>query len=237
VFARRSGDRWFVGGISALPAKTVSTGLSFLGAGQFLVQTLRDGPQGLIRETRVVVATDTLSVVQARNGGFVSIACPYTPGLTSCDRPARSNPAGSPWVGDLPFLTSANGWGPVERNMSNGEIAAGDGRTLAIRGTTYPRGLGMHADGEVGVWLGGACRSFTSLIGVDDEVSQPGTVEFQVWGDGTLLARSGRVQSADQVRSITADTTGVRVLTLKVTDDGDSKNHDHADWANAQLSC
>jgi hypothetical protein len=31
--------------------------------------------------------------------------------------------------------------------------------------------------------------------------------------------------------------TGVRVLTLRVTDGGDGKNFDHADWADARVSC
>jgi hypothetical protein len=237
VFARRSGDRWFVGGISAVAAKTFTAPLAFLSPGKYLVETLRDGPQGLLRERRVVAATDTLSVPESTNGGFVSIACPYTAGAVSCDRPARANPTGSPYVGDLPFITAANGYGPVERDRSNGEAAAGDGRTLSIRGTTYAKGIGMHADGQVDVWLGGACRSFSALLGIDDEVPQPGTVNFQVWGDGRLIVQSGRVHSWDAVKPLTADTTGVRVLTIKATDNGDGKNYDHADWANARLSC
>jgi hypothetical protein len=33
------------------------------------------------------------------------------------------------------------------------------------------------------------------------------------------------------------DVTGIRMLSLKVTDGGDNKNFDHADWAAAQLTC
>ena len=44
------------------------------------------------------------------------------------------NPAGSAAVSDLPFLTETNGWGPVERDQSNGESGGGDGRPLTIRG-------------------------------------------------------------------------------------------------------
>jgi len=237
VFARRSGDRWFVGGISAVGAKTFASPLTFLGTGQYLIETLRDGPQGLIRETRIAARTDSLSVPEPANGGFVSIVCPYTAGLVTCDRPARANPTGSPFVSDLPFLTSANGWGPVERDQSNGEAAAGDGHLLSIRFTTYAKGIGMHAPGQVSVWLGAGCSTFTSLLGVDDEVPQPGTVNFQVWGDGQLITESGRVHSWDAVRSITANVAGVRVLTLKATDNGDGMNFDHADWANARLTC
>jgi hypothetical protein len=238
VLARRSGDRWFVGGISAVAAKTFTAPLAFLGAGRFLVQTLRDGPQGLMTETRVVLSTDTLSVPEATNGGFVSIVCPYTDGLASCDRPARTSPAaGRPYVSDLPFLTAVNGYGPVERDRSNGEAAAGDGRALSIRFTTYPKGVGMHAAGAISLWLGAKCTRFDSLLGIDDEVPEPGTVNFRVMGDGRLLAESGRVHSWDAVKSITADVTGVRVLVLEVTDNGDGKNFDHADWADARLTC
>jgi hypothetical protein len=36
---------------------------------------------------------------------------------------------------------------------------------------------------------------------------------------------------------MTVDTTGTRMLSLRVTDGGDGKNFDHADWADARLSC
>nr|BFE57865.1 glycoside hydrolase family 97 protein [Dactylosporangium thailandense] len=83
-FARRSGNRWFVGGISALNAKTYTTPLSFLGAGQWLAETVRDGSAGLVRDTRVVTSADMLSVPEATRGGFATALCPYTSGLTTC---------------------------------------------------------------------------------------------------------------------------------------------------------
>jgi hypothetical protein len=67
-FARRSGSRWFIGGISALNAKTFTSPLSFLGGGQWFVETVRDGSSGLLRETRVVANADTLSVPVATRG-------------------------------------------------------------------------------------------------------------------------------------------------------------------------
>ena len=73
VLARRSGDRWFVGGISAGPAKTVKERLDFLGGGTWTVETLRDGTSGLVRETRVIDAAEGLSVAVASKGGFVSV--------------------------------------------------------------------------------------------------------------------------------------------------------------------
>ncbi|WP_326608980.1 glycoside hydrolase family 97 catalytic domain-containing protein [Streptomyces scopuliridis] len=82
--ARRGGGRWYVGGISALSARTFQTPLSFLGTGQWLAETVRDGSGGLTRETRVVTSSDTLSVPELANGGFVTALCPYTSGMSTC---------------------------------------------------------------------------------------------------------------------------------------------------------
>ncbi|GAA2357261.1 glycoside hydrolase family 97 catalytic domain-containing protein [Dactylosporangium salmoneum] len=84
-FARRAGGRWFVGGISALSAKTFTAPLSFLGGGQWFLETVRDSSGGgLVRETRVVTSADTLSVPVATRGGFASAVCPYAAGMTTC---------------------------------------------------------------------------------------------------------------------------------------------------------
>jgi hypothetical protein len=147
------------------------------------------------------------------------------------------DPAGDPAVSDLPFLTESNGYGPVERDQSNGEADRGDGRTLTIRGAAYAKGLGMHATGEVTIWLGGSCTGFSAVAGIDDEVTQSGSVDFQVLGDGRQLVATGVRRSADPAVPVAADVTGVQVLTLRATDGGDGKNFDHADWADARLSC
>ncbi|WP_372673100.1 glycoside hydrolase family 97 protein [Amycolatopsis kentuckyensis] len=73
VFARRSGDRWFVGGIFAGPATAVAEPLDFLGPGRWVADTLRDGPAGLVRETSTVTAGERLHVPIAANGGFVTV--------------------------------------------------------------------------------------------------------------------------------------------------------------------
>jgi alpha-glucosidase len=89
--ARRHDTRWYLGGISALPAKTFSTSLGFLGAGQWFVETVRDGTgTSLLRETKVVTSADTFSVPVAAKGGFVSVVCPYTVGTTTCGKPSTT---------------------------------------------------------------------------------------------------------------------------------------------------
>lgn len=110
--ARRAGGRWYVGGISAVAAKTFQSPLSFLGGGQWLLETVRDGPGPLVRETRVVTAGDTLSVPLQRNGGFASAVCPYTAGMTTCGSPDSDGLLKGQESGlcvDVPNSTQTNG--------------------------------------------------------------------------------------------------------------------------------
>jgi hypothetical protein len=352
VLARRSGDRWYLGGISAVDARTYRLPLDFLGSGRWLVETVRDGDHGLVREPRIVRRGEALEVPVATRGGFVTIACRYTEGMSTCDRPvtpvpqtnltvapaaadvrpgtvvdvtatftlpaggpitdvrlravppaggtaqgpvvsrqrmrggesisgrwrvtvpaqaapgyldlpvvatyripadpgkgvvhveqavrafvAPPDPTGTPYVSDLPFVAENNGYGPAERDMSNGEAAAGDGRPITVAGQVYAKGIGAHAPAEVTVWLGTGCQTFRAEVGVDDEVSQVGSVAFQVLGDDRVLAETGVLRRGEAARPVSADVTGVRLLTLRVTDGGDGKNFDHADWADARLVC
>ena len=46
---------------------------------------------------------------------------------------------GTVYASDQPFLTETNGYGPVERDQSNGEAGGQDGHPLTIGGTVYTR--------------------------------------------------------------------------------------------------
>ncbi|MFC9331644.1 NPCBM/NEW2 domain-containing protein, partial [Kitasatospora sp. NPDC057015] len=67
-------------------------------------------------------------------------------------------------LSELAWSAAAGGWGPVERNLSNGEQASGDGATIAIGGTGYPKGLGTHAASDITYFLGGTCTSLTATV-------------------------------------------------------------------------
>ncbi|MEK8169223.1 NPCBM/NEW2 domain-containing protein [Streptomyces sp. M19] len=100
------------------------------------------------------------------------------------------SPPGVDYVSDLPFAAESNGWGPVERDASNGEDGDGDGGPLTLRGTVHDKGLGTHADSSVSVDLDAAYAHFDATVGVDDEVEGGGSVAFEVLGDGEVLART-----------------------------------------------
>ncbi|MFJ7198938.1 MULTISPECIES: NPCBM/NEW2 domain-containing protein [unclassified Streptomyces] len=146
-------------------------------------------------------------------------------------------PAGGSYLGDLPQLSAANGWGPVERDTSNGESGAGDGNPLTIGGTVFAKGLGVHADSSVEFYTGRACDTVTAQVGVDDEKGTKGTVAFEVWADGTKVAATGVLTNAMPAQPVTADVSGAQVVRLVVTDGGDGVDSDHADWADLRITC
>jgi len=150
-----------------------------------------------------------------------------------------ANPPGSVsgFVSDLPWASSTNGWGPAERDMSNGEQEAGDGGPLTIGGATFAKGVGVHANSEIVINLDGTCSQFTSSVGVDDEVGDNGSVVFEVYSGDELLASSGVVTGAEGPQTMTVNLAGVTQLRLVVTDGGDNDWWDHADWADAWIEC
>ncbi|MER6068492.1 NPCBM/NEW2 domain-containing protein [Streptomyces sp. NPDC001817] len=146
-------------------------------------------------------------------------------------------PAGTSYLSDLPWLSATSGWGPVERDTSNGESDAGDGHPITIGGTVYAKGLGAHAPSDVSFYTGKACDRVTADVGVDDEKGTKGTVTFEIWADGTKVASTGVLTNAMPAQPLTADITGAQVIDLVVTDAGDGNDSDHADWADARLTC
>lgn len=146
-------------------------------------------------------------------------------------------PAGGGYLSDLPQLSAANGWGPVEKDTSNGESGAGDGSPLTIGGEVFAKGLGVHADSAVEFYTGGACSTVTARVGVDDEKGAKGTVAFEVWADGTKAASTGVLTNAMPAQPLSAYVSGAQVVRLVVGDGGDGVDSDHADWADLRIAC
>ncbi|MBI1766629.1 MAG: NPCBM/NEW2 domain-containing protein [Acidobacteria bacterium] len=154
---------------------------------------------------------------------------------------ARYQPVG-PVTADTPVYLSdltptyqANGWGPMERDLSNGEAAARDGRVLTINGVQYPKGLGVHALSEVRYALDGQYSRFQTDVGVDDEVGLHGSVVFQVFADGEKLYDSGLMFGYQSAKHVSLSIAGKRELRLLVLTGNGNRDQDHADWAGARL--
>lgn len=137
----------------------------------------------------------------------------------------------------LDWTSATNGWGPVERDRSNGETKAGDGGALTVGGTVYAQGLGVNAPSTLTYYLGGTCTGLTTDVGIDDEVGARGSAVFRIHVDGREVAASGRLTGEDGSVRLTAPLTGAYELTLQVTDGGDGNSYDHADWGAPRLTC
>ncbi len=144
-------------------------------------------------------------------------------------------PSGSIYLSDLTWASATNGWGPVEKDKSNADLALGDGLPLTLNGTVYPKGLGVHANSDVRFNLNGAYSTFAADIGVDDEVESRGSVIFQVFTDGVQIFDSGVLYGNSPTQTVNLNVTGKNELRLVVLTTPDGDPYDHADWANARL--
>ncbi|WP_206068798.1 endo-alpha-N-acetylgalactosaminidase family protein [Nonomuraea composti] len=184
-------------------------------------------PAGAAYGTYELAATATYTV-----GG-----APRTLTATASVRTLPSPSTGDAYASDLEWVSADNGWGPVERDRSNGDTGAGDGGPIVIGGRTFAKGLGTHAPAKVRFYLGGRCTSFTAFVGVDDVQATRGSVQFSVTADGVEKARSPVLRAADAAYELSAGLTGARYADLVVGDGGDGIGNDHADWGEARFSC
>ncbi len=140
------------------------------------------------------------------------------------------------YLSDLDWIgIPENGWGPVSRDRSNGELGATDGNPLTIAGEVFAKGIGAHSYSRIEYEIGGKYDRFLSIIGVDDETGDAGSVQFQVWGDGRMLYESPVMHGYEGGQSIELPIKGVRRLALSILDGGDGAGSDHGNWAMARL--
>ncbi|MEU2828119.1 sulfatase-like hydrolase/transferase [Streptomyces lavendulae] len=153
--------------------------------------------------------------------------------------PLPAPPTADSYLSDLPWVSAANGWGPVERDRSNGRKEAGDGTPIAFGGVTYPKGPGVHAPSEVVYHLGGRADRFTALVGIDDfskNQSAAGATRAVVRADGRTLLTTGTLTAATGPVALDLDVRGVRLLHLLVEDANGNSAFDHTSWARARVT-
>jgi hypothetical protein len=154
----------------------------------------------------------------------------------SVNVPVPPPPPGQYYLSDLAYTVVSNGWGNAEKDRSNGETGAADGKTITLNGTTYTKGIGVHAASEITFNLNGQYTQFLADIGLDDEVGTRGSVMFQVYLDNVKVFDSGAMTGSSITQQVNlTNLSGKQQLRLVVTDAGDGNAFDHADWANARL--
>ena len=74
------------------------------------------------------------------------------------------------YLSDLPFVgTPVNGWGPIERDRSNGEEGPADGQPLQVGSEMFAKGLGVHAVSEARFAVPSECTRFQAKVGIDEK--------------------------------------------------------------------
>ena len=143
---------------------------------------------------------------------------------------AEKPPAESIWLETLDLSLMDQGWGTPQAAHSV------DNHPLTLHGAVYPHGIGTHADSEWTIDLKGRARRFASVVGVDDDSGDKGSVVFVIWVDGKEVKRSEAMRGGAVPAVLSVDLQGAKEMVLAVEDAGDGIDHDHADWAGAMLT-
>jgi alpha-galactosidase len=161
---------------------------------------------------RIYVAADGIRALQADPQIF---------------RPAESGENGSRGTGTRSELA---GWGGPRADSTpyNDE--------LRLRGTAYASGIGALANSRLQVRTDALFKHFTALVGVDDSSLERATkVQFEVYGDGRLLARSIPLGAEDATFRLNADVPGVATLELVAREIGAAHAPTLVTWGAASL--
>lgn len=142
------------------------------------------------------------------------------------------------YASDLDWVTGENGWGPVERDYSNGARAVPDPdrKIISIRGTQYPKGLGTHAPARIVYDLDQQCTQVLGYVGIDDSQSGKGRVDFVVTVDGAEEFRMARTGS-DPAGRLNLDVRGAESIEFRAETGPEGNGNDHADWADLRFNC
>lgn len=114
---------------------------------------------------------------------------------------------------------------------------AWDGSPIVMGGVHYQHGLGTHAWCRVRYSVPPNAVSFQAIIGLSDDTRECPVatgVTFEVRDDqDRLLFDSGFVDAATAPRPVQVDVHDTAAITLVVTDGGNGRDCDHANWASA----
>jgi hypothetical protein len=130
-------------------------------------------------------------------------------------------------LSSLPFLSTRNLVGPVERNQSNGGGDPHDGGPLTVAGTAYDQGLGVSESSSIRFHLGGQMVSLTGEVGADDEIPK-GAARALVLVDDEIRAEF-LLTAGLAAQQVVVDISGAQILELR-TEPLDTADPAHVDW-------
>ncbi len=159
---------------------------------------------------------------------------PASGGPSSFRTPEKKELRGISFASDLPWARWSAGAGNSVHRDTNYH-----GKTLAIAGKRYPKGLWTHSfdDGspaDVVIDIAGkGFSAFAADAGVEDSAGG-GSLQFEVLVDGASRARSP-VLRRGAVHRFRVDVGGAKEITLRALNGGDGYTCDHAAWGFARF--
>ena len=184
------------------------------------------------RESRMFVATGQRSLA---NGIYLS----EMPGSVHVAADGVEQPEVDPTIHQMmnPWgattstgeRSSYAGWGGAQAD------AAPYGTQIEIAGRHFDTGLGVLASSRFEVRADRKFNQLTAMVGIDDASrNRDAAVEFIVYGDGQLLARSGPVAFGAKAVELKADVSGRQIVELIARQSGSGAPASVA-WGDAAL--
>lgn len=134
------------------------------------------------------------------------------------------------WLDDLPIKSFSEGI-PAVLGKTN---AAGD--PMRIAGVTYAHGVGVNSTSILAFYLNGRAKSFSALVGVDDQGSKTLPHKFYVIADRQILFESREMKWGEPAEPVNIKLNGVQRLGLlvKISDEGHTRTY--SNWVNASIT-
>lgn len=114
--------------------------------------------------------------------------------------------------------------------------AAWDGSAISLGATRYARGIGMHAPCAVSWAVPEGAATFQAVVGLQPSARgcKDAAVRFELSDEkDRRIYLSPIVDLASPGLEVAVSVSGVKVLTLVVTEGGNGRDCDHASWADA----
>lgn len=132
----------------------------------------------------------------------------------------------SVWLSEVVDYDSiVTGWKTPGKNTSC------EGAPIRVGGTSYEKGIGVHADSTILYQTEGKYSRISGVAGIDNEVSG-GNAIFRIYADNKLIYE--RELSGSQADRFDLSISGAETLRL-VTDANGGDSEDHTDWADVKL--
>ncbi len=185
------------------------------------------------RETKVFEATGkralSTGLYLSELPGRVNVA---VDGVVVAQADPTIHRAMDPWEGTVSGSSRPiyAGWGGAQADQ------APYGETIRLAGVEHQTGIGILANSRLEVRNDGEYRRFIAKVGVDDNTTNPAAeVEFLVYADRQLVARSPRMRFGHAPATIQANIGSARIVELVARQTRDPGRPTTTAWADAAL--